>query len=177
MSFLGAAYGKIMAGKNVRAIQRELTRINAQLRNATRQVESQQSLFTMMERNIKNQMQAQMYGGLFGAYGKWDQFMAGSNPMDPSSYQNLDMNKYQQFASAQQAAQYNFSLAMNAWQNNFEMQKQMALEPLEDLQEELETKKENLESRLKLAQAEYEAKKKEEDADAKNVAPEYTGQS
>ena len=67
-------------------------------------------------------------------------------------------------------------MAQNSWQNAFEMQRDMVMEQLQAEQEDLETQKDNLDSRLQIAQQDYDQKKKEEQAGAKNIAPDYTGQ-
>ena len=56
------------------------------------------------------------------------------------------------------------------------MQRESMLQPLKDLEDDLQTQKDNLESRLKIAQAEYDAKKEEEKAGVKGLTPDYTGQ-
>jgi len=56
------------------------------------------------------------------------------------------------------------------------MYREATLEPLKQYEDELQTEKDNRESRLKLLEADYQASKEEEKAGAKNLAPEYTGQ-
>ena len=51
----------------------------------------------------------------------------------------------------------------------------MLLEPLKMEEDSLQTEKDSLESQIQIAQADYEACKKMEQADAKNLAPNYTG--
>ena len=65
---------------------------------------------------------------------------------------------------------------MAMMQDQFDQMREMMLQPLKDLEEDLQSQKDNLESRVKIAEAEYEAKKKEEDAGVKSLAPQYTGQ-
>ena len=69
-----------------------------------------------------------------------------------------------------------YAQAQSMWQNTFEMMKQADLQALKDLEDSLQIEKDNLESRLKIAQQEYEAYKQEEKADAKGLVPEYTSQ-
>ena len=52
----------------------------------------------------------------------------------------------------------------------------LMLEPLKMEEDSLQTEKDSLESQLQIAQQDYEACKKMEQADAKNLAPNYTGQ-
>ena len=56
------------------------------------------------------------------------------------------------------------------------MMRDSVLEQLKDEEDDLQTEKDNLDSRIKIAQQEYEAKKEEEKAGVKGLAPEYTGQ-
>ena len=56
----------------------------------------------------------------------------------------------------------------------FEMQREAMLQPLKDLEDDLQTQKDNLESRIKIAQAEYDAKKDEEKQGAQGMKPDYT---
>ncbi len=58
-------------------------------------------------------------------------------------------------------------------QDYFETQREMLLEPLNDLEADLQAEKDNLESRYAIAQAEYEAQKKQEQAGAKDMASNY----
>lgn len=171
MGFLSGAYGKLMAGKMVRSLQYEMTMVQSQLRRITKQVGDMEKLFSAQERNIKTQMQAQMQNGIF-AYGQ----QLGINPQDPSSMSKLDQSYITLYNNYQQQQQQQFMMAQSAWQNTFEMMREAMLQPLKDTEDQLQTQKDNLESRLKIAQAEYDAKKEEEKAGAKNLAPDYTGQ-
>ena len=171
MGFLSGAYGKLMAGKMVRSIQYEMTRVQSQLRRVTRELDNAEKMFNAQERNIKTQMQAQMQQSVF-QYGAG----LGMNLGDPNSLVGMDSAIMQKYSAFQQYQQYQYTMAMNSWQNTFEMQRDMVLEQLQAEQEDLETQKDNLESRLQVAQADYDAKKKEEQAGAKNIAPDYTGQ-
>jgi hypothetical protein len=81
------------------------------------------------------------------------------------------------FSGIQQQAQMQFVQSQNYYQNIMEMQKEADLQALKDLEEDLQTEKDNLESRLKIAQNEYDAKKEEEKQGAQNLKPDYTGQA
>ena len=82
----------------------------------------------------------------------------------------VDSSKYAQFS---QMVQMQYQNANSVWQNMFEMQRESMLQPLKDLEDDLQTQKDNLESRLKIAQAEYDAKKEEEKAGVKGLTPDY----
>lgn len=61
--------------------------------------------------------------------------------------------------------------------SQIELMRQAQLEPLKDLEDELQTEKDSLESQIQLAQADYEACKEMEKASIKNMTPNYTGQA
>lgn len=176
MGFLNGAYGKLMAGKLVRDLQYQMTGIQSQLRRVTRQVGDMEKMFTQQERNMKAQMQSQMMSAMGSAFGMPMGMNAGQmNPMMAfQMFANQDTNKYAQIS---QIIQQQFATANTMWQNMFEMQREAMLQPLKDLEDDLQTQKDNLESRLKIAQAEYDAKKEEEKAGVKSLTPDYTGQS
>lgn len=175
MGFLNGAYGKLMAGKHVRDLQYQMTGIQSQLRRVTRQVGDMEKMFTYQERNMKAQMRSQMNNAMLGYLG----MNQGTNfgALDPSTVQQMfggvDSSKYAQFS---QMVQMQYQNANSVWQNMFEMQRESMLQPLKDLEDDLQTQKDNLESRLKIAQAEYDAKKEEEKAGVKGLTPDYTGQ-
>ncbi len=170
MGFLSGAYGKLMAGKLVRDLQYQMTSVQSRLRRVTREVGDMEKMFQSQERNLRTQMQSQMqnssYAMMFGMG------ILGNN----GQIQQMQNDQYQQYMMNQQAIQQQFAMAQNVWQDMFEMQRESALQPLKDLEESLQTEKDNLESRLKIAQAEYDAKKEEEKAGVKGMTPDYTGQ-
>ena len=61
-------------------------------------------------------------------------------------------------------------------EERYETLNDLMLEPLKMEEDSLQTEKDSLESQIQIAQADYEACKKMEQADAKNLAPNYTGQ-
>ena len=93
--------------------------------------------------------------------------------MAMKAFSGMDANKYAQFS---QAVQMSYAQSNAIWQNMFEMQREAMLQPLKDLEDDLQTQKDNLESRIKIAQAEYDAKKDEEKQGAQGMKPDYTGQ-
>ncbi len=64
----------------------------------------------------------------------------------------------------------------NQIEEKYENMNDIMLEPLKMEEDSLQTEKDSLESQIQIAQADYEACKKMEQADAKNLAPNYTGQ-
>ena len=72
--------------------------------------------------------------------------------------------------------QMQYAPAKNYFENMFEMKQESMLQPLKDLEEDLQTRKDNLDSRIKIATQEYEAYKEEEKAGAQSLKPDMTGQ-
>ena len=175
MGFLSGAYGKLMAGKFVRQIQYQLTGVQSQLRRVTKEVGDMEKMFTAQERNLKAQMQSQMNSSVFdlmqgSGFGAFDQ----SNMLGVVN--GMSQEQFSKYSMYNQMIQQQYAMAQSAWQGMFEMQRESMLQPLKDLEDDLQTQKDNLESRLKLAEQDYEAKKKEEQAGAKSFTPEYTSQ-
>lgn len=184
MGFLNGAYGKLMAGKLVRDLQYQMTGIQSRLRRVTRQVGDMEKMFTAQKRNVQAMMQSQMQyaiGGTANALGlpmaqNGDLNALGFTYANMAATGSMNSTQMQQYAMIQQSVQQQFSMASNMWQNMFEMQQEAMLQPLKDLEEDLQTQKDNLESRIKIAQAEYDAKKDEEKQGAQGMKPDYTGQ-
>lgn len=176
MGFLSGAYGKLMAGKLVRQIQYQLTGVQSKLRRVTKQVGDMEKMFSAQERNMKTQMQSQMNTSVFNLMG-----YSGFGAFDPSNMagvtSGMSQEQFSKYSMANQMIQQQYAMAQSVWQDMFEMQREAVLQPLKDLEDDLATEKDNLESRLKLAESDYEAKKKEEQAGAKSFTPEYTSQA
>ena len=64
----------------------------------------------------------------------------------------------------------------NQIEEKYENMNDYLLEPLKQEEESLQTEKDSLESQLAIADADYKACQQMEKADAKNLAPNYTGQ-
>lgn len=161
MGFLSGAYGKLMAGRLVRQLQWQLTSVQSRLNRVTKQVgdmekslQSQQRAVSMFNSNMFNQKRMEL--------------MAGFN--------QGEANSYTAFLMATGNLQQNMAMQQQMMAEQFDIMRDAQLEPLKAIQEQLETEKDNLESRLELAKGQYEAKKKEEQDGAKNMVPEYTGQ-
>ena len=179
MGFLMGAYGKLMAGKYLRNLQYEQTQILSKQRRVTKQIATMQKMFDSQKRNISNQMQSQysnymqqlMVGsGMAGVLGSF----IGTD--DSSSSGGLSQKAYQEYNAKQMAMQMQYAQAKSYFENMFEMQKESMLQPLKDLEEDLQTRKDSLDSQIKIAQQEYEAYKEEEKAGAQSLKPDMTGQ-
>ena len=178
MGFLMGAYGKLMAGKYLRNLQYEQTQILSKQRRVTNQIATMQKMFDSQKRNISNRMQAQYSGymqqlmagsGMAGAFGS---FMG----TDGSSYGGMSQEAYLAYNQKQMAMQMQYAQAKSYFENVFEMQQESMLQPLKDLEEDLQTRKDSLYSQIKIAQQEYEAYKEEEKAGAQSLKPDMTGQ-
>lgn len=177
MGFLSGAYGKLMAGKLVRDIQFQMTSVQSRLRRVTREIGQKEKMYQAQERNMKQTMQAQMQSYAHGLMSQ-SGFDMGTLMNNPAQFGGaIDKDFMTNYSSAMQMAQMKFMTAQTMWQNMFEMQREADMQALKDLEEELQVEKDNLESRLKIAQGEYEAKKEEEKQGAQNLKPDYTGQS
>lgn len=189
MGFLMGAYGKLMAGQRMRSIQFRLTTVQSRLRRITKEIGEKEKMYQAQERNMNNMMQAQtqwfLLGGLqqlaqggsqmAAAYGT---MMTGGQMPDISGISQEEQYKFStQYSMIQQQAQMQASMAKNMWQQAFEMQKEADLQALKDVEESLQLEKDNLETQLKIAQADYEANKDMEKQGAQNLKPDYTGQS
>ncbi len=160
MGFLSGAYGKLMAGRLVRQLQWQLTSVTSRYNRITKQVgdmeqslQRQERMYNMYNSNVFNQVRMGM--------------MSGVN--------QSDMNSYNNYLWGTQSLQQQMMMQQTMMAEQFDIMRDAQLEPLKALQEELETQKDNLESRLELAKGQYEAKKKEEQDGAKNAVPDYTG--
>lgn len=178
MGFLSGAYGKLMAGKLVRDIQFQMTSVQSRLRRVTREIGQKEKMYQAQERNMKQAMQAQMQYALQGAAGMMMGQSAGNMDINAvmGMWGGMSQQQMSAYSAISQQIQMQFMQSQTMWQNMFEMQREADLQALKDLEEDLQVEKDNLESRLKIAQGEYEAKKEEEKQGAQNLKPDYTGQ-
>ncbi len=205
MGFLLGAFGKLMAGKRVRQLQARMVSVQSQLRRATRDIANMERFLTQQERNIKTQNQAYMSNMMFGMSAGmqgsiWSALEAGGMGADRvaelraiqenggNMYAALQGNEATMFTNVQQQMTTMFQYQQQAMQsalmqqntmleNNFETYKEMQLQPLKDLEEDLTVEKESLETQIQLAQNDYKSMQEMEKAGAENLVPRYTGQS
>ena len=202
MGFLLGAYGKLMAGKRVRQLQARMMSVQSQLRRATRDIENMEKMINSQQRQMTNSMrmfstmqmagmqtglnvslstlQQSIFGKFYEKYGndntKWDaeaQKMYASLTTDYQMQAQLANNS---MTSMQQMMQTSMMQQQQQVENYVEMMKEMQLEPLKDVEEDLQLEKDSLESQIQLAQQDYEACKEMEKAGAKSLVPNYTGQ-
>ncbi len=172
MGFLSGAYGKIMAGKLVRQLQWQLTSVQSRLNRVTKQVGDMEQNFQRMERmeNLRNT-------SLFNAMrsGMMSNMQFANNPELAAQYQEQASKEYNNYLMGVQSLQQGFAMEQAMCAEQFDIMREAQLEPLKALEDQLQTEKDNLESRLELAKGQYDAKKKEEQDGAKNMVPDYTG--
>lgn len=193
MSFLLGAYGKLAAGRRMRDIQAKLMRVQSRLRRATRQsADMSKQIEAQKKMELNGLTLMQQYNNLAAPH-----LAASQIPgMDPNLLAMFsggagvsgfggNMTEVQQ----QQFAEFNYQVnqlkmkneAMIAQEKSrieqyYENMTESMLEPLKQEEDMLQTEKDSLESQLQIAQADYKACQDMEKADAKNLAPNYTGQ-
>lgn len=97
-----------------------------------------------------------------------------------SQYSKLDQAVMSAYSGQKMSIDSSNSMLISQIKNQIEEKYEnlndIMLEPLKMEEDSLQTEKDSLESQIQIAQADYEACKKMEQADAKNLAPNYTGQ-
>ena len=202
MGFLLGAYGKLMAGKRVRQLQARMMSVQSQLRRATRDIESMERQINAQQRQMMNSIRTmgsmQMFGlqnasqmnlqalqnSIFGDFystagtdmNKWTDAQRSDYTNLTSQYQMQAAMMNNQMSSVQQMMQTTMAQQQQQVETQVELMKELQLQPLKDLEEDLQLEKDTLESQVQLAQQDYEACKEMEKAGSKNLAPQYTGQ-
>lgn len=189
MGFLLGAFGKLSAGSRLRQLQARMMRIQSRARRVTRDVAKMEKMIDRQEKYELNSlkmmgnssiqmMQAQVRAT--GMAGVADLYTKLSNntatECDRAMYSQRMSEIDQQIASQKVFAEQNMAQYQQQIQDKYESMREAMLEPLKDEEDSLQTEKDSLESQIQIAQADYEACKKMEQADAKNLAPNYTGQ-
>lgn len=177
MGFLLGAFGKLAAGRRMRQIQSKMMRVQSRLRRATRQASDMEKMLQRQEKTMLNSISLTASAGLLQAKGNLMASIFGTT--NPQQIASSDSNLLAQFnqQSADMASKNEMAVSIQKQQieDYFEYLRESMLEPLKDEEESLQTEKDSLESQLQIAQADYEACKKMEQSDAKNLAPNYTG--
>ena len=204
MSFLLGAFGKLAAGRRVRQLQAKMMRVQSRLRRATRQIETTSKMLeTQKKMALNNLTYMQQSANAYTGSADWVNWFnqQGGQQLDPNcanygsnaltgamdlvtggsgNGNGIDKMAYSAYQNAvsQSKAQQEMMIAQekNRIEEYFENMNDMMLEPLKQEEDSLQTEKDSLESQIQLAQNDYEACKKMEQSDAKNLAPNYTGQ-
>ena len=112
----------------------------------------------------------------FDALNKGDWGQLAKLGVDSSLYSEMLTNSRTQATQTQQFLQAAMQQQMALQENMIEAAKEADLMGLKDLEDDLQTEKDSLESQIQLAQADYDGCKEMEKAGAKNMVPQYTGQ-
>lgn len=177
MSFLLGAFGKLSAGRRVRDLQARMMRVQSRLRRATRQcadMEKQLQRQEQMELNSLKSMGMLAKQTAISQLPGYSDLSSGSLTGDALAQAQAQFNQGSSGITAQFEAQLSFMQQQVS--DKYEWLREVQLEPLKMEEDMLQTEKDSLESQIQIAQADYEACKKMESADAKNLAPNYTGQ-
>lgn len=192
MGFLLGAFGKLSAGRRVRQLQAQMMRIQSRARRATRDVADMTKMIDRQEKAALNNismssmsmMNMAKQGLMSSIFGSGDAAALMAKINGGQQLSSEENNQYSTFMAAfnQQATNMSTTCEMSASMQKqqitdyFEQLRELQLEPLKQEEESLQTEKDSLESQIQIAQADYEACKKMEQSDAKNLAPNYTGQ-
>jgi hypothetical protein len=189
MGFLLGAFGKLAAGRRVRDLQARLMRVQTKMRRATRSIEhTSKSLEAQKkaELNAANAMHMMLRNGVQPGILKEHPEFRGIFDVKPDEQDgSLKMDSgmqalMAQYQTASAMANSNVDTYASFYkqqiEERYEALNDLMLEPLKMEEDSLQTEKDSLESQLQIAQQDYEACKKMEQADAKNLAPNYTGQ-
>ncbi len=192
MGFLLGAFGKLSAGRRMRQLQARMMRVQSRARRVTRDVEKMEKLLQRQEKSELNsltmysnaiynaaqqnllQTNIQGFGTIQELQGQW-----ANGQIDDKAREAMVAAQSQMSQMLAQSKAQNDMMAAQMKQqieDKYEMLREQMLEPLKDEEEELQTEKDSLESQYEIAKNDYEACKKMEGADAKNLAPNYTGQ-
>lgn len=192
MGFLLGAFGKLAAGRRVRDLQSRLMNVQTRMRRATRQVErmsksleaqkkQELSALTIFSTTTNAAIPGAIASGIVGApelLAKMSALQGGAT--SGVKFEGNEAEIYGQYSmGVSQAKAFNeafITQQKSMIEERYETLNDLILEPLKMEEDSLQTEKDSLESQLQIAQADYEACKKMEQADAKNLAPNYTGQ-
>ena len=192
MGFLLGAFGKLSAGRRMRQLQARMMRVQSRARRVTRDVEKMEKLLQRQEKSELNALtrytnatysmaqdeflntNIEGFGTIRDLQGQWANGTISKEALSAMGAAQTQMSQMLSQSKAQNdmmAAQMKQQI-----EDKWEMMREQMLEPLKDEEEELQTEKDSLESQYEIAKNDYEACKKMEAADAKNLAPNYTGQ-
>jgi hypothetical protein len=193
MGFLLGAFGKLAAGRRVRQLQAQMMRVQSRLRIATRQsatmskmLETQKKLELNNVSFLSNMANCGMQAAIQTAGGfSSDQMNIFTSASSGFNNPNTTMDattqakygEYQNLMTQMKAGNEMTAARMKQEiEERYENLNEIMLEPIKMEEESLQTEKDSLESQIQIAQADYDACKKMEQSEAKNLAPSYTGQ-
>jgi hypothetical protein len=192
MGFLLGAYGKLAAGARKRALQARQMQISSKVRRAARDVANMEKMIDRQQKSmeqqltLQNTMAKQMYQTQMMSSMPAEYTTALANLQkegisnEEKSAAAATVSQFQQTMSSQISQMSSYAdtqLALNKQQieNQVEMMRDQMLEPLKDEEDSLQLELETIKSQLLVAEEDYKACVEMEKADAKNLAPNYTG--
>ena len=180
MGFLLGAFGKLQAGRRMRDLQARLMRVSTKTRRAQRAVDRITKSLDFQKKTDLNglsmyqqALKMSIMSNIQGKYGELAGVTSPAGLSETEQKQIAQMNQEQAMANAN--AEYMMTQLKQQIEEKYETLNDVLLEPLKMEEESLQTEKDTLESQLQIAQADYDACKKMEQADAKNLVPNYTG--
>ena len=201
MGFLLGAYGKLMAGSRYRSLQSRMMRIQSQMRRASREVAEMEKSINRQVRDMTNYMrlitqnysyglqaqtqfdQQELFQKEFGKFYVDGKLKENMTDAEKEAYKTAQMDYTNQYtAIQQQAAMMNQQAQMMSSQQQQQIEQykeyleETQLQPLKDLEEDLQQEKDSLETQIQLAKADYDACKDMEKEGVKDLVPKYTGQ-
>ncbi len=190
MGFLLGAFGKLSAGSRLRQLQARMMRIQSRARRVTRDVAKMEKMIDRQEKYELNSLKTMSNSSInmmqnsitMGAYGRISDIVGKMQngtqltTEEQSQYSNIMAMANQQISTQKAFAETQMAEMQQQIQDKYESMREAMLEPLKDEEELLQTEKDSLESQIQIADADYKACKEMEKADAKNLAPNYTGQ-
>lgn len=195
MGFLLGAYGKLAAGARRRALQARQMQISSKVRRAARDVANMEKMIDRQQKSMEQQLtlqntmakqmyQNQMMGVMYDPNSEYAKALKTLQTENLSNEERsaaaAKVSQFQQTMSSQISQMSSYAdtqLALNKQQieNQVEMMRDQMLEPLKDEEDSLQIELETIKSQLLVADEDYKACVEMEKADAKNLAPNYTG--
>lgn len=182
MGFLLGAFGKQTSGSYMRSLQARLMKINSRARRAARDVKRMEDMINRQQKFMINSLQTQAQAAdVLATQNLQAQMMSNWNngtqvTSDNSAQYNKDYSDFSQALSNVKATNaVMLSQQKQQIEDYFEAMKENQLEPLRDLEEELQSEKDSLESQIQIAKQDYDACKEMEKDGAKQMKPDFTG--
>ena len=187
MGFLLAGFGKQMDGTRLRSLQARMMRVSNQVRRVQKDYEHMKKYIEREEKMAKSALkfeaqqanmlaQSQLNATMQGVMGSLGITAGAQMTQEQQGQYNIQYQQAQMlFSNAQAQNATQVEMKQQQLEQYYDNMKDMLLDPLKDEEDELASEKEMLESQITIARQDYEACQKMEQADAKMLAPNYTG--
>lgn len=181
MGFLTGAYLKMHAARMRIQLQHQLTSITMRYNRVQKQVGEMEKKLTAMQQQQNQVFNAEMQSANAGAYSSIFQGLSGAKPANGSGTVDASQTAALQQANMeyQKAMQQNsvyYTMKKFNVDAEFDQFREMQLEPLKNLEEQLAVEKANLETRVATYKEQEESAKAMEKQDRKDAIADYTGQ-